>query len=234
MEDVASEVSLEGGSKPKAPIVARAARNAARASAACDSASCTSRKGAIFSAARARLRSRAASASFTRASAERYSARACPSSRLVTSARIWLRRTRSPALACRRVTRACTGTPTSAYARSSTANSPSRVRRSPPGRASTWATVIRRSRSMPSSMRTVLASDAGLASAVCVSGDAGGFAWRSDPPPQLTTTAHAAETNSRFIVIAGFPRWSPDRSGLTLLPGASRGIESACRGSPAG
>ena len=51
-----------------------------------------------------------------------------------------------------------TGTPTSAYARSSTASSPSSVTCSSPRRDSTLAVVIRRSRSIPSSMRTSLAS----------------------------------------------------------------------------
>ena len=56
-------------------MAARAARSAARASPAADSASCTSRSGTIFSAASPRLRSSAASASVSRALADRYSAR---------------------------------------------------------------------------------------------------------------------------------------------------------------
>ena len=65
--------SSVGGSTPKAAIAARSgADRAACASASADSASCTSRSGTILSAARPRLRSSAASASFTRDVAERY------------------------------------------------------------------------------------------------------------------------------------------------------------------
>ena len=97
-DDVAPSPSSAGGSTPNAAIAARDARSAARASPAADSASCTSRSGTIFSAARPRLRSSAASASFSRALADRYSAR--------SRAELWTRqlrkrlagRTASPAL----------------------------------------------------------------------------------------------------------------------------------------
>ena len=87
-DDVAPSPSSVGGSTPNAAIAAarRGARPAPQPTA--DSASCTSRSGTIFSAARPRLRSSAASASFSRALAERYSARARPSSGLVSSASV--------------------------------------------------------------------------------------------------------------------------------------------------